>query len=105
MSAAGIGLLALLIPSLTLGPIGRSPITFGLLSIGVVLAETLPVKIPRRGGDEEITLSTSFVMALLLACGLGPALLTQGLASVIQDVIARKPWWRVAFNLAQYSCR
>jgi hypothetical protein len=74
-----------------------------LLSLGVVLAETLPVKIPRRGQEAEITLSTSFVMALLLACGLGPALLTQGAACVIQDVLARKPWWRAAFNLGQYS--
>jgi diguanylate cyclase (GGDEF)-like protein len=103
VTAAGLGLLALVVPSFDPTPIGRSPLTFVLLSLGVIFAETLPVKIPRRGEEEEITLSTSFVMALLLACGLGPALLTQGLACVIQDVITRKPWWRAAFNLAQYS--
>ncbi len=103
VTVAGLGLLALVVPSFDPAPVARSPITFILLSLGVVFAETLPVKIPRRGEEEEITLSTSFVMALLLACGLGPALLTQGLACVIQDVITRKPWWRAAFNLAQYS--
>jgi diguanylate cyclase (GGDEF)-like protein len=103
VSAAGIGLLVLLVPSLSLAAVGRAPLTFCLLSLGVVLAETLPVKIPRRGQEEEITLSTSFVMALLLACGLGPALLTQAVACVIQDVMARTPWWRAAFNLGQYS--
>jgi diguanylate cyclase (GGDEF)-like protein len=63
----------------------------------------LPVKIPRRGDDEELTLSASFAMALLLLGGLGPALVAQGAASVLQDITARKPAWRVRFNLGQYS--
>src|SRR5205085_3430574 len=79
------------------------PLTFGLLTLGVILAETLPVKIPRRGQEEEITLSTSFSMALLLAGGLGPALLAQGFASAIQDVWSGKPGWRVRFNVGQYT--
>ncbi len=89
--------------SLRLGYIVARPLPFWLLFGGVLLAETLPVKIPRRGEDEEITLSTSFSMALLLAGGLGPALIAQGVASVIQDRHAGKPWWRVRFNLGQYS--
>ena len=79
-------------------PVQR-PVTFGLLALGVILAETLPVKIPRRGQDEEITLSTSFAMALLLAGGLGPAVIAQGVASAIQDLTSGKPGWRVRFNL------
>lgn len=89
--------------SLHLGYPAQRPLTFALLSLGVVLAETLPVKIPRRGQDEEITLSTSFAMALLLAGGLGPAVIAQGAASVIQDVSSGKPGWRVRFNLGQYT--
>ncbi len=51
----------------------------------------LPVKIPRRGTDEEITLSTSFTFALLLLSGgLGPAFIAQNVASVIQDIAATK---------------
>jgi len=92
-----------LAPSLHLAYPVQHPVTFVLLSLGVILAETLPVKIPRRGQDEEITLSSSFAMALLLAGGLGPAVIAQGAASVIQDVSAGKPGWRVRFNLGQYT--
>lgn len=100
--AAGIAAVALLAPSLHVHYVTRRPVTFGLLSLGVILAETLPVKIPRRGEEEEITLSTSFSMALLLAGGLGAALMAQGLASVVQDLTSKKPGWRVRFNLGQY---
>jgi diguanylate cyclase (GGDEF)-like protein len=79
------------------------PLTFALLAAGLTMGELLPVKVPRRGGDEAVTLSTSFTFALCLAGGLGPALLTQGFASAAQDVAARKPLQRVAFNVAQYA--
>ena len=79
------------------------PITFALLFGGLTLGELLPVKVPRRGGDEAITLSTSFTFALLLAGGLGPALAAQAFASAVQDVAARKPLQRVLFNVAQYT--
>ena len=87
----------------TLGYIGLHPLTFGLLFGALTLGELLPVKIPRRGGDEEVTLSTSFTFALLLAGGLGPALVAQGVASAVQDVAARKALRRVLFNVAQYT--
>jgi diguanylate cyclase (GGDEF)-like protein len=84
------------------GFVARSPLTFAVLAGGVLLGEMLPIKIPRRD-NEEITLSVSFAMALLLIGGLGPALIAQGVASVIQDVKARKPAWRVRFNTGQYA--
>jgi diguanylate cyclase (GGDEF)-like protein len=70
---------------------------------GVIIGELLPLKIPRRGDDEEITISTTFSFALLLASGLPAALLAQAVASLIQDVAGRKPAWRTAFNVGQYS--
>jgi diguanylate cyclase (GGDEF)-like protein len=81
----------------------EQPITFASLSAGVLLGEMLPVKIPRRGNDEMLTLSTAFSMALLLAGGLGPALIAQGIGSVIQDVASGKVGWRSRFNLGQYT--
>ncbi len=98
-----IAAVALLIGDLHLRYIFDDPLTFAVLAGGVVLGEMLPVKIPRRGDDEELTLSASFAMALLLLGGLGPALLAQGAASVLQDVTSKKPAWRVRFNLGQYS--
>ena len=100
--AAG-AVVALLAGTTSLAYIRDEPRAFIMLSAGVMLGEMLPVRIPRRGNDEQITLSTSFVMAVLLAGGLGPALIAQSAASVVQDLSAGKPWWRVRFNLGQYA--
>ncbi len=100
VSVAAVGLL---IGDLHLRYVVADPLTFAVLAGGVVLGEMLPVKIPRRGDDEELTLSASFAMALLLLGGLGPALVAQGAASVLQDITSHKPAWRVRFNLGQYS--
>ena len=87
----------------TLGTAGASPLLLGLLTLGVVLGELLPLKIPRRGDDEEVTISTTFAYALLLAGGLAPALIAQVAASVVQDVLSGKPLWRLLFNVGQYT--
>jgi len=101
--AAGVVTLTALASTLNLGYIGRQPVAFGCLAAGVLLGEMLPVKVPRRGDEEDIVLSTPFSLALLLTGGLGPALLAQGSASVLQDLLAGKPGWRVRFNLGQYT--
>jgi len=74
-----------------------------LLAVGVLLGELLPLKIPRRGEHEELTVSTSFAFALLLLAGLWPAVAAQSVASVVEDVVSRKPLWRVTFNVGQYA--
>ena len=99
----GCAVVAVLAATADVRYIALYPLTFGGLSAALILGELLPVTIPRRGGDEAITLSTSFTMALLLAGGFAPALIAQGSASIIQDVVSRKPWWRVLFNVAQYA--
>jgi diguanylate cyclase (GGDEF)-like protein len=101
--AAGCAVVWALAGTTNVSYIKQNPFTFAFLAAALLLGEMLPVKVPRRGGDEEITLSTSFTMALLLAGGLGPALIAQGFASAIQDLVARKPWWRVCFNVGQYT--
>jgi diguanylate cyclase (GGDEF)-like protein len=100
---AGCVVLAALAPGLNLGYVERDPLAFAFLAAGVVLCELLPVKIPRRGEDEAITLSTSFSFALLIAGGPWPALITQAFASMTQDLLVGKPWWRVRFNVGQYT--
>ena len=44
-----------------------------------------------------------FSFALLLSAGLVPALVAQLSASAMQDLAARKRWWRVGFNMGQYA--
>jgi diguanylate cyclase (GGDEF)-like protein len=101
----GLAILAVALrwDSLSLRYITLQPLTFALLAAGLVMGELLPVKVPRKGGEEEVTLSTSFTFALCLAGGLGPALLTQGFASAVQDAVGRKPLHRIIFNVAQYT--
>jgi diguanylate cyclase (GGDEF)-like protein len=100
---AGCVAMVLLLPLAHLSYIIEDPFTFAVLAGGVVLGEMLPIKIPRRGDDEELTLSASFAMAMLLVGGLGPALIAQSLASILQDVHSGKPAWRVRFNVGQYT--
>jgi diguanylate cyclase (GGDEF)-like protein len=100
---AGCLAMVLLLGDAHLRYITDDPVTFGILCIGVVLGEMLPIKIPRRGDDETLTLSAAFAMAMLLVGGLGPALIAQGVASVVQDATSGKPWWRTRFNLGQYT--
>jgi diguanylate cyclase (GGDEF)-like protein len=100
--ATGVALAMLAAPAARFDWIVHSPLHFGVLFAGVLLGEMLPIKVPRRGNDEELTLSAAFTMALLLIGGLGPALVAQGVASVAQDVASGKPAWRVRFNVGQY---
>ncbi len=100
---AGCLVVALTARSEHFGYVAASPVTFSVLAIGVLLGEMMPIKIPRRGNDEEITLSASFAMALLLVGGLGPALIAQAAASIVQDRTSGKPWWRIRFNVGQYT--
>ncbi len=101
--AAGCAAVVLLSSTARFGFIAADPLTFGVLAAGVVLGEMLPIKIPRRGNDEELTLSASFALALLLIGGLGPAVVAQGIASIVQDVHSGKPRWRIRFNVGQYA--
>jgi diguanylate cyclase (GGDEF)-like protein len=103
VSVAGLLAAVAVVSPASVEYIAHQPVTFALLAAGVGLGEMLPVKIPRRGNDEEIVLSTSFSLALLLSGGLGPALIAQGTASVVQDFAARRPLPRVFFNLGQYT--
>jgi diguanylate cyclase (GGDEF)-like protein len=81
----------------------REVVEFGALSVSVLIGELFPIEAPRRSGDGEITISVMFSFALLLGLGLIPALAAQLTASIVQDRIARKPWWQVGFNIGQYT--
>ena len=78
-------------------------IEFLALAGSVMIGELFPIEAPRRSGDGEITVSVMFSFALLLGVGLVPALIAQLLASIVQDAIARKPWWQIGFNIGQYT--
>jgi diguanylate cyclase (GGDEF)-like protein len=100
LGAALLAVVAALFPT-HVGVFGTFP--FWALATSVVLGELLPLEIPRLSGDGEVTVSTMFSFALLLTAGLVPALVAQLGASAVQDLAARKPWWRIGFNMGQYA--
>src|SRR3954454_2490544 len=75
-----------------------------VLSLALFLGELRPVKVARgEEGDDEITISSTFAMALVMTAPLAVALGAQICAVLIDDLRRRKPMRRVAFNVAQYA--
>jgi diguanylate cyclase (GGDEF)-like protein len=98
-----IGALTLAASVLRYGLGDFATVSVTLLVVGVVFGELVPLKLPLAGGDEEVNLSTTFALALVLSVGLPAALIVQVMASLVQDLVARKPIWRSAFNMGQYT--
>ena len=87
----------------------RTPLDVGIANIVLLVAvlvvgELLPITIPRRGrASDEITISTTFAVALLLVAPIGLVVLAQALPMVFDDCRRRKHWSRPLFNTAQYT--
>lgn len=77
--------------------------TIWALAALVVVGEMVPLRVPFHGGRQDVTLSTTFVFALLLLGFPGLAILGQAVASATSDLAGRKPWWKILFNVAQYT--
>src|SRR4051794_8055029 len=93
----------LLVSTLTFAPVHLTGSVL-VLSLALILGELRPVKIARgEEGDDEITISSTFAMALLMTAPLAVALIAQICAVLIDDVRRRKPLRRVVFNVAQYA--
>jgi diguanylate cyclase (GGDEF)-like protein len=74
-----------------------------LFALCALVGELVPLKVHTRGSEGEVTTSTCFALALMLAGG--PAVALAGLvgASIVADTINGKPVKKIAFNAAQYS--
>ena len=82
---------------------GTRQSAFWMLAALLLVGEIFPISVPRGGEVDEITASTTFSFALLIACGTPAAVVAQVLASVTADLILRKSMWKVAFNAGQYA--
>lgn len=103
VSASGLALLAALMLGGGLPERPRSSAMFWVFALFVLLGELLPIKVPRRGVEEEVTTSTTFLFALVLTWGVAPAVWVQAIASIVAALLSRKPAWKVAFNVARYT--
>jgi signal transduction histidine kinase len=77
---------------------------FWLIAWLLGVAELFPILVPRRRGQvDEITVSTAFAFALVIGFGLAPAIVVQAIASILADLLHRKPLWKMLFNVGAYS--
>src|SRR3954447_22069271 len=101
---AGAGIIATLVAgTFSFAPVHLStPLV--ALSIALVLGEMRPVRIARGDeSDDEITISSTFAMALAITGPLAVAVAAQIGAVLLDDVRRRKSPKRAAFNVAQYT--
>jgi hypothetical protein len=76
---------------------------FAFFAVAVIFGELYPLRVPRGDAESGITTSTTFAFALLLSFGTAPAVIVFAFASIVGDVVSRRAWWKVVFNVAQYT--
>ena len=74
-----------------------------MFAVFVLLAELLPVTVPRGNDTEEITTSTTFAFGLVLGWGVGWGVSSLVGATIIADIVRRKPLRKIFFNAGQYA--
>lgn len=101
VSASGMSLLVYLAADGRVGNAGVAPAHFAVLVALVILGELLPIKLPRRDEDEELTTSATFSFALLIGSGPAGAVLALALAELFAYFFRAKPLARSTFNIGQ----
>jgi diguanylate cyclase (GGDEF)-like protein len=74
-----------------------------LFAACALIGELIPLKVVTRGVEGEVTTSTTFAFATLLAAGPEPALFALVAASFIADAVRGKALQKVLFNGCQYA--
>ncbi|MDG4823445.1 EAL domain-containing protein [Asanoa sp. WMMD1127] len=91
-------------------PVGRLPgqlpdlpLAFWVMAALAVLCDYRPFAPPGRRQSSAVFPSICFTFAILLAWGLGPALLVQAAAVAVSSWRLHHAPWRAVFNVAQYA--
>ena len=69
----------------------------------LILLELFPLVSGRGHDPQGVVMSTAYVCAMLFVWGVWPAVISIGVAALAADLRARKDWWKVLFNPAQYA--
>ncbi len=83
------------------GSLGPSDAEFWVLTALVFVGELFPIQVHGQVGEE--TFSTPFAFAMLLAYGIPETVAVQVLATLVADLVRRRPVDRIVFNLAQLA--
>src|SRR2546423_700114 len=74
-----------------------------VLAVLLMASEQCPLTFHRHGARSTVTLSGIFACAMLLRWDIVLVVVVQALASIIDDAVARRSWWKSCFNVAQYT--
>jgi diguanylate cyclase (GGDEF)-like protein len=102
VSIVGCGLLAYALAVDTTS-ISSAPLLLWVLTGCVIAGELLPMRFVIRGQEGELSPSTAFAFALMIAFGPGAAIPALALASLVGDVVVHKPLHKTLFNVGQYT--
>src|SRR6266516_1628709 len=83
--------------------LSNTDLTFWVLAAFVLPAEILRVTTWSRGSVNQLTMSRPFALALLTGWGAPLTVVVFVIASVVSDLIYRKPALRIPFNAGQYA--
>lgn len=78
-------------------------IQFWLIAAGVVAGEFIHIKVPHKRETVSVTVGDPFTLTLLLVFGLGPAIAVKVAATLLEDAKRRQVWWKMLFNVGQYT--
>jgi signal transduction histidine kinase len=78
-------------------------IQFWMLAVAMVAGEFVSIAVPRRQQTLTVTVGDPFTLSLLFTFGLGPAILVKTIATLLDDIRRRQPWWKALFNVGQFS--
>src|SRR3954466_1887656 len=74
-----------------------------IFALFALVGEFVPLKVFTRGAEGEVTTSTCFALAAMIAAGPLASFLALAAATLLADGTRRKPLKKVAFNIAQYA--
>lgn len=77
--------------------------SFWVIAACLVVGELVRMPLPRGNQILSVSIGTTFTFALLITHGLIGALTAVTIASLIDDLVRRKTWWKALFNVAQFA--
>jgi signal transduction histidine kinase len=83
--------------------IRHADLTLWVLAACVLPAELLRITTWRRGTVNQLTMSRPFALVILTGWGAATTVVVFVIASVISDLVYRKPLIRILFNAGQYA--
>jgi len=99
----GFGAMFVVVGLSDVGWFADDPVLFAVLAGLIFVGELRPIIVPRGDSQDEITVSTTFALALTLIGPLSLAVLVQAVAVGMEDVRTRKASTKMLFNVAQYT--